>query len=147
MKINTLLFASIFLSLVSLNSCQQKLTVNVANQIEEATLYKGTFRNQVDQYALYEGGLNALDQLIKKRLEKIDLTKSFFAGDTAFIELTIEADGSIVGIGHLSPDLNQKAQEIENSYIAHLLMLPKWKPALKDGKPVRSWVVLPLVFS
>lgn len=147
MKFNNFLFASLFICVASLSSCQQNLNVNVANQIEEMTIQKGSFKNQVDQYASYKEGIEALDQLIKERLDKVDLTKSFSAGDTAYLELTIDADGSILELVQLAPKTDNEAKELTDFYIAHLLNMPKWQPGIKNNEPVKSWVVLPLVFT
>lgn len=62
---------------------------------------------------------------------------------TVVVGFTVAEDGSItqaaVSIG-VKPALDKEALRLVNS-------MPKWKPALKDGKPVSAYKAIPIVFS
>lgn len=59
-----------------------------------------------------------------------------------FVSFVVEKDGSIQDVKiekGVTPALNEEALRVVRS-------MPKWTPALKDGKEVRTVLTLPIVF-
>jgi len=62
---------------------------------------------------------------------------------TILVEFVVEKDGTISNVkalGRVNPDLGAEAVRV-------VKMLPKWKPGIQDGEPVRCFYNLPIRFS
>lgn len=114
--------------------------------IGAVNLYSQTIT--VDTTGVYK--INALYQTPPKFKGDINawLAKSFasngHAEGTAYVSFIIETDGTIstvrkMGGGHVGGNLSEQAVKIVKA-------MPKWKPAMQNGKPVSANYSLGIVF-
>jgi TonB family protein len=64
-----------------------------------------------------------------------DSERNAHIGGIVYVEFIIEKDSSISGVKlvrGVSPALNQEALRVVRA-------MPKWKPAMQDGKPIRVY--------
>ncbi len=91
----------------------------------------------------FPGGLNKLNEYIK---ENIRYTQSAYErgirGKTV-LELQVEADGTISQVKVLEPST---FKSLDDEAIRLVNAMPKWLPALKNGKPVTMKTTLPIGF-
>jgi TonB family protein len=94
----------------------------------------------VEENAQFPGGPEAMVTYLSKTLrwppEEAEVVGK------VFVEFIVEKDGAIAEVmlkRGLSPGLDKEAVRAVKS-------MPKWKPALNGGKPVRSRVIIPVSF-
>ena len=91
----------------------------------------------------FPGGRHALMTYIASNLKyPPDARKKLMSG-TVFVQFFIEKDGSVSHakvIEGVCPSINTEALRVINS-------MPKWKPGIENGKPVRVQFTLPIKFS
>ena len=98
-------------------------------------------QEDIDQSPLYEGTETALMQYMA--LVKLPLVKDQSEFLNSFtISFIIEKDGSV---SQLSSDKDEDHPWVQ-AYLNHLKGMGTWTPAQKDGKAVRSRMVLPIRF-
>jgi TonB family protein len=59
-----------------------------------------------------------------------------------YLRFSVETDGSISGVSvtkGISPELDAEAIRV-------IKVLPAWKPAKLEGKPVKVWYAMPVTF-
>ncbi|WP_091140733.1 energy transducer TonB [Flavobacterium caeni] len=114
------------------NAFSQNTTGEIV--VEEEPVYRA---DQVDVKAEFPGGMSKFyEYLIKnfKRPEKRVPGK-------VFLSFVVESDGSIKKVRIVK---NEVDAEFGNEAIRVLKMSPKWIPAEKDGKKVRSLFSIPI---
>ena len=115
---------------------QTSFSQNTENEIlvEEEPIYSS---NQVDVKANFPGGMNKFYEYLTqnfKRPEKRTPGK-------IFLSFVVESDGSIKKVRILKNEVNS---EFGIEAVRVLKMSPKWIPAEKDGKKVRSLFSIPI---
>ena len=105
--------------------------------------------NDFDNGAAYKGGFKKLAKYISKNLDWDEVMKWPAAlkvpfEDKVIVRVVVEIDGSLTHIQIESatsycPPCNKEA-------IRLVQQMPKWKPATKNGEPVRIWVQVPINF-
>ena len=90
----------------------------------------------------YPGGLNECMKFVAMNLNYP--VEAMFAEEQGkvVVGFTVEEDGSITNIEikeSASSHLDKEAMRVVG-------LMPKWKPAMKDGKPVRTTTTIPVVF-
>lgn len=98
-----------------------------------------------EQAAMFPGGMPALMEYMIKNLRYPEEAQKAKAEATVYLQFSIEADGTIKDIKTISkgetprPDLVLEAIRVVGS-------MPKWIPAVKNGKMVSSEMMLPVKF-
>lgn len=112
------------------------IPANKVNQNEERAYIV------VEQGPEFQGGETALMAYIRENLKyPAHAAKKGIQGRVS-ISFIIEKDGSISNIKVFSTsaeELNQEAIRLVNA-------MPRWKPGMQEGKPVRVKYVLPITF-
>ena len=99
----------------------------------------------VDTPADFPKGMKGLYKFLHREIQyPADARRNGISGKL-YVQFVVTRDGSIdkeniVIIKSLYPSLDDEA-------IRLVKLMPNWKPALKDGKPVNSKFVLPLTFN
>lgn len=96
-----------------------------------------------DNDATFPGGKEAMDEYITSNLKYPVTAKENGIEGVVNVSFVVNADGSIgtIEIKRLiDPDLEQEAIRLVKT-------MPKWTPAVKDGKPVQSIVEMPILFT
>ena len=97
------------------------------------TIYK-----QTDIPAEYIGGMEALNEFINKNLE---IPKDVEIG-TVYVAFVVNADGSLQDARIVRGVKDSMDQEV----LKLIKNMPKWDPAIQDGKPVNAVFGLPVQF-
>lgn len=102
----------------------------------------------------FPGGLEKMYEYLGQNLTYPTEAKDKQVEGKVYIWFVIEEDGSISNVKAEKSELEsphknvQKAKkECEQEGIRVVSNMPKWKPALKDGKPVRVSYMVPIKFS
>lgn len=94
----------------------------------------------------FPGGMDALAKYLGVNLKYPEAAHKAKIEGTVFVEITIHEDGSLeIGDVKYNAPTPQYA-ELSNEAVRVVTSMPKWKPAVKDGKVVKSKYVLPIKF-
>jgi TonB family protein len=105
----------------------------------QQSVYKGF---ETDTAAVPRGGMGFLTSFIKANLRKPIAAEATGIGGRVILSGIVETDGRISDVKLLStfrPDCDREAMRVFRLFNA-------WKPAYKNGKPVRQEVTMPVVF-
>ncbi len=101
-------------------------------------------QDMVDEQAAFPGGMNALQRFLQHNLSDPrngeDDAGSLVRVNIRFV---VEVDGSIGAMEFM----NSGGEKIDREILRVLKKMPKWKPALKNGKKVAMYFVQPVVFA
>lgn len=132
---NIFLKSSVIIELIK----QYPLRSMVATTIHRTHPCEG---NDFDVAPTFPGGISGLYDYLSQRMDYSVVGQSNVIG-TVLIEFTIEADGSVTSPEikmELFPALDEQALRIVSE-------MPRWSPALKDGRPVRCRYQMPMYYS
>jgi len=107
-----------------------------AAPIEDDRIYT---QKDIKDYEIYSG----LNDFLEKNLEYPEYEKDAEITGVVKIGFTIEKDGSISNV-HVAKSVSQGLDE---EAVRVVKMMPKWKPATFNGRPVKLTFVLPITFS
>ncbi|HSY76135.1 MAG TPA: energy transducer TonB [Bacteroidia bacterium] len=112
----------------------------VFSQMKHDTSALGSF-TVVQQQPTFPGNLN---EYLKSHIIYPDTEKNELITGTVFLQLTIEADGTISGIAILKnvpsgPGLTREAIRVVKA-------MPKWQPGIQGGKKIKMTYNLPIQF-
>ena len=108
--------------------------------------------NRPQQDPEYVGGYDALVDYITKNLEGVSNPKKkksvpqedIFEGGRVIVRFIIEKDGTVSHI--VLEERLPKCEPCNREAVRIVQNMPKWKPALNDGRAVRTYVRLPIRF-
>jgi TonB family protein len=95
-----------------------------------------------DKLPEYVGGENAKNKFIQKNLKYPKSAVNQISNGKVIAEAIVEKDGSLSNIRiirKLNPIFDKEVERV-------ISIMPKWKPAYHENKPVRSRVTIPVVF-
>lgn len=131
---------------------------DLINSKKKITTTDSTSGNRIDQrlagfletcdslkttVAAYPGGSKDMMNFLARNIVYPQQAIEEGISGKVYLRIIIEEDGSITNIEVLrgvSPEIDEEAIRI-------IAYMPNWKPAMCDGKPIRSMVVLPLNFN
>ena len=90
----------------------------------------------------YPGGINAMYEFIQKNLKYPESAKNKGIEGRVFVQFVVEKDGSLTSF----QVLRGVSDDIDAEAVRVLKMMPKWKPGMMDGKPVRVQFTMPFKF-
>jgi protein TonB len=100
------------------------------------------FYDTVDEHAQFPDGEEACLKWLSEHVRyPADCQKQGIQG-RVIVKFAVNLDGSISDIKILRSPHSSLAKEAERV----IRMMPRWKPAMVDRKPVRSWFNLPIMF-
>lgn len=98
----------------------------------------------------FRGGYDKLSKYIGKELNWDEVDKwtaknNFSENNRIVVRFVVEKDGSLSHVHVESasaycPPCNKEANRV-------IQAMPKWKPGKKNGRPVRTWVRIPIIFN
>ena len=97
---------------------------------------------EFEKAASYPGGTDSLRKYLARNLRYPHLAKVQSIQGTVRVQFTITKDGSLEDIfvvKPIDPSLDQEALRLVNK-------MPNWTPAMQDGRLVKMYFVLPVVF-
>jgi TonB family protein len=99
----------------------------------------------VDEPAVFVGGTTELMKWIVKNLEYPTIAMEEGLQGRVYIKFIVEKDGSVS-----SPKVMRGIQDCpmcDKEAIRLVKSMPKWTPAIHDGRIVRSYMIIPIKFS
>ena len=137
---------ALVLSLIASCSTARKSVATSANSqdgvnIETAEVQDVSY-DAVEQDAEFPGGVDALLKHIQEHIRYPTAAKKKNIQGVVMLRFLVERDGSIGEIQvtrSLSPACDKQAVRV-------IRKLPKFKPAIYKGKPVRKWFNIPIHF-
>ncbi|GAB5539673.1 MAG: M56 family metallopeptidase [Salibacteraceae bacterium] len=117
------------------NPAKQDISIEASNEVYQA--------NELDEMPQFNGGNEALYAFLGEQTVYPEALKEQNITGTVHTSFTIDAKGEVgdVTVKQSSdvPSLDQAALDVVSS-------MPRWKPAMKDGKAVKTQMVLPFKF-
>ncbi len=107
--------------------------------VAQSVVYQGF---EVDSAAMPRGGMPFLSTFFQANLRKPVAAEAAGAGGRVILSAIIEPDGQpsdVKVVQAFRPDCGREALRVFSRFRA-------WKPAYKDGKPVRQVVTIPVAF-
>ena len=105
---------------------------------DDSEVYTGA----VEVQPKYPGGINAMYEFIQKNLKYPESAKKKGIEGRVFVQFVVEKDGSLSSF----QVLRGVSDDIDAEAVRVLKMMPKWKPGMMDGKPVRVQFTMPFKF-
>jgi len=93
----------------------------------------------------FPGGLSALLQYLGDNVRYPETAKNANAQGTVLVQFKITEDGSLAEIGQVKQDANLHPDLVEEA-IRVVKTMPKWKPAVQDGKVLAQYYTIPVKF-
>ena len=96
----------------------------------------------VEENAMFPGGENECYKWLSEHIKYPAIAQEQGIQGRVFVQFVVNRDGSIVDVKVLrspDPSLSKEAERV-------VKMMPKWKPARQNNKPVRSRFNLPVMF-
>lgn len=96
-----------------------------------------------EQLPMFPGGLGEFSQWITKNLHYPQRAKQYKRSGKVVAQFIVERDGTISNL-----QLIKKCDvTIDQEVLKVLQKMPKWEPGTDHGKPVRSMMCVPIIFS
>ena len=96
----------------------------------------------VDEMPQYPGGEKAMMEYVAKNVKYPQEAKDKDIAGRVFISFVVEKDGSVSNV-EVKRGIGGGCDE---EAVRVISAMPKWKPGIKDGKPVRVSYMMPIVF-
>jgi protein TonB len=97
----------------------------------------------IDEYPRFPGGEDALISYLRNNIKYPPNAREKGLEGTIYIGCEIKVDGSI-GTVKVKSDISGSGFAQEGVRVVQ--NMPKWTPAMKDGKAVRSFIYVPIKF-
>jgi protein TonB len=97
---------------------------------------------QIDQFPEFPGGTEGLKQYVKENIRYPEKAKKAGIEGRVVLQFFIDKDGSVIDekvIRSLDKDCDKEAVRLVRN-------MPKWKPGLQEGKPLKVMYTLPVTF-
>lgn len=134
MKKTILLLCVLFLAL----GAQAQSVDNVNSNAAKESVY-----DQVEVKPEFPGGMPALVKYLQENIKYPSAALAEKAQGKAFVRFVVEKDGSITNTEIIKSTgniyLDKEALRVASN-------MPKWKPGMQQGKPVRVFFMLPVSF-
>lgn len=131
------LFLSLMLLLTVFAAAQEKATYDEKGAGKDAVFVK------VERMPSYPGGQKALFKFLSENVHYPKAAQKKRIEGRVICQFVIEKDGTVTDVqvvtsgGH--PSLDKEAVRV-------LKLMPKWKPGIQDGQPVRVRYTVPVNF-
>jgi TonB family protein len=94
----------------------------------------------VERSPEYEGGLQAVTQLVSKELKYPRKSRKAGVEGTVFVGFVVQPDGTVADV-HIVKGLNK---EMNEEVLRVMKKMDKWKPGTRNGMPIKSKFVMPV---
>ncbi len=111
------------------------------NQVPKQVDEKGVY-NHVEEMPEFAGGTSALSDFLSSNIKYPDKALADSISGRVIVTFIINEDGKVSDakiIHSLSKELNEEVLRVVNS-------MPAWTPGKQNGKPVKVYYTLPVVF-
>ena len=108
----------------------------------EATDDSEVYTGAVEVLPEYPGGTAAMFEFIQKNVKYPESAKEKGIEGKVYVQFVVEKDGSLSSF----QVLRGVSEDIDAEAIRVLKSMPKWKPGMQDGEPVRVQYTMPFKF-
>lgn len=130
-------------AIASTEETGQKVEVKyVPVQVEEEEPEEQTIFEVVEHMPEFPGGMAACLNFLAKNIKYPTIAQENGTSGRVIIQFVVNKDGSIVDpkvVRSVDPYLDKEALRV-------ILTMPKWKPGMQRGKPVRVKYTVPVMF-
>ena len=113
------------------------IPVNVPAVVTPPTVF-----DHAEVMPAFEGGLEAIDKFIKKKIHYPAASRRMGIEGTVYVSFVINSEGKVVDvktIRGISPDCDKEAERVVS-------MLPNWSPGMQNHIPVSVRMTVPIKF-
>lgn len=110
--------------------------------VEEMPRFLGCENQNLEAEELQQCSQKSLLKYVYGNLKYPKKSRELNIQGKALVQFVIDEDGSVVDL----KVLNGVAKDIEEEVVSLVSKMPKWKPGLQDGKPVKVLFTLPVNF-
>ena len=117
-------------------------TTTIINEDNQARVEVKTIFEVVENMPDFPGGQAALMQYLAKNIKYPTIAQENGTQGRVIVQFVVNRDGSIVDakvVRSVDPYLDKEALRVINT-------MPKWKPGMQRGKPVRVKFTVPVMF-
>ena len=118
------------------------ITQMLFDDSDEAADDSEVYTGVVDVMPEYPGGINAMFDFIQKNVKYPESAKDKGIEGKVYVQFVVEKDGNISDINIL----RGVSKDIDDEAVRVIKSMPKWKPGIQNGKPVRVQYTLPFKF-
>lgn len=119
------------------------LTFSKSNaQTSEAEKEDNTIYTTLEISPSFPGGLDSLKSYVKRHTIYPEIYRRYRYTERLFVNFVIEKDGSVSNIKLIQGGF----REFEKAALDIVKNMPRWNPALQNGKPMRCYMTLPINF-
>ena len=122
--------------------CKSDELLEIVGEIDDEDIIGGEVYQIVEQMPEFPGGEAKIVEFISKNIHYPQAAKEKGIQGRVFIGFIIEKDGSISNVRNLrsvDSELDAEAMRVVES-------MPKWKPGMHEGEPVRVYFQIPIHF-
>ena len=122
---------------ISFKDNKENMYQSLLEKAKEDSVYQ-----VVDEMPEYPGGVEAMMKYVSENVQYPQEAKDNDISGRVFISFVVEKDGSVSNVKvmrGIGGGCDEEAVRVISS-------MPKWKPGIKDGKPVRVSYMMPLTF-
>lgn len=124
---------------------QKKLLVLLLNMLvsgysigqDSTTIVNDSIYDYVDVDPEFPGGMTSLNQFL---IENLDFPLNHCDQDKIYFRIIVETDGSVTN----RKISNEECPTLKAEVARLILIMPKWKPGIVDGEPVRVAFTIPM---
>ena len=129
---------SLFVMFVMALGAQAQSVDNVNSNAAKESVY-----DQVEVKPEFPGGMPALVKYLQENIKYPSAALAEKAQGKAFVRFVVEKDGSITNTEIIKSTGNIY---LDKGALRVASNMPKWKPGMQQGKPVRVFFMLPVSF-
>lgn len=123
-------------------ACQEQVSEkNGTDQPTKIRLVEPVYDN-VEQMPQYKGGFDAMASFIQRHLKYPEKSKKENVAGMVFVSFVVEKDGSLSEV-NVMKGVNE---ELDAEAVRVVKLFHNWEPGMKDGKVVRTKMILPIKF-
>ncbi len=144
--LGSLLLSSSSMSAVNGNvadSTQMLQPDSVTTTVSQAADYNDEIVDKPEQMPEFPGGMSGLLNYLRQKINYPKLAKDNFIQGRVIVEFVVDKDGSVTEClvkKKVHPLLDAEAKRVVKA-------MPKWKPGIQKGKPVRVRYTVPILFN
>ena len=123
---------------MALNCFSQTDTIKAKKEISTEEIY-----SKVEEMAEFPGGVYKMGKFIQKKFKYPRSARKLGVEGKCFLKFVVDEKGNITNVEVLKGV--EGCSECNEEAIRVVKLMPKWKPAKIDGKPVKCYLIFLLV--
>jgi protein TonB len=113
-----------------------------AQTLGDSTVLSETVFTSVERAPKFPAGIKGFYQFIADNLQEPESNSYRFSNRYVIVDIVIDQTGKVV-YGKITKGLNE---QYNNAVLKLISKMPLWEPGLQNGKPVKCYQTIPIVF-